>query len=449
MSQIFDVIIIGGGIAGLTVLHELSKKGVDTLLLESKENFGGLVSTTNDQGYLLETGPNAFLKSYKNTFNLVRDIGLENEIIYNESSAYHRYIYKRNKIHALPENPIDFIKSPLLSFSSKLRLCFEPFACRGKIEESIKDFGYRRFGKEVTDTILDAMIKGICTGDISKLEINSMFPKLKNIEKEYRSLLLFLLKFKKDNVKKTKDGNKALFASLKNGMGSMALKIVDLYIDKVKNSSKVLNILKDKDDKFILETKDTIYRCKKLVIATSAFDAKKILNPLYPDISETLNNIPYADVATITLSFNKNDIKHSLNGFGFLAPSNENLNVLGALFSSTLFLGRAPDSEKMIKVYAGGPTAENIFAYSKQELVKLAISQLKEPLQISNDPCFSNVKKIYNAIPLYNLGHHNTISTLLNQLKGKKKLFLTGNYFKGISVDAAIKRSKKISTLLS
>ena len=196
--KVYDFIIIGGGIAGLSALNRIKKNNKTVLCLEAQKECGGFVKSWNEKGYTLDYGPTVFLKSYEETFKLVKDIGLEKEIIFNSSEATKRFLCRKKRLVSVPENPFELLKTRLISNFSKLRLFCEPFVGKynGDGIETIKEFSRRRFGKEISEFVMDAMVSGICAGDISKLEAGALFPRLLEIEKKYRSFLLYLLKYK-------------------------------------------------------------------------------------------------------------------------------------------------------------------------------------------------------------------------------------------------------------
>ena len=196
MSRLYDYVIVGGGIAGLSSLHILAKQKKNVLLLEQAEEVGGLLKTSKQDGYLLENGPTSFLKGYKETISLIHEMGLASEIVGNYSQASKRYIYKNGAIHSIPENPFAFFCTSLFSFKAKLRLLIEPFSAKAqKSYETVRQFGYRRLGKEATDIVMDAMISGICAGDIDQIDMHSLFPKISLVERKFKSLLLFFAIF--------------------------------------------------------------------------------------------------------------------------------------------------------------------------------------------------------------------------------------------------------------
>jgi len=443
VDKIFDVVVVGGGIGGLSALHYLKKqKTLKILCLESSSVCGGLVRSYKENDHLLEVGPNAFLKSYLYTNELIRDLDLTSMIVDNRPEAYHRYIYRNKLIHPVPEGPLALIKSKLISNHAKIRMIGEVFAGNGPDEESILNFGYRRFGKEITNIILDAMISGICVGDIANLDINSLFPKMKKIEKEFRSFLLYLLLFKKKNVKKSSSGGKVLFSSLQDGMGCISKKIYSNNLENILLNHKVTDVNVD-NDVYKITTNCEEFKARNIFFATPAFESAKLVEKITKNLSRELSKIIYSDVVTVSLSFDKTKVSHPLDGFGFLVPSNQNLQILGSLFSSTLFDGRAPKNRKFFKIYLGGEHHRNIINLSEDEILNIALNEIKPILGINGDYDFCKITKIKNAIPQLNLGHNEIKINIAKSLTETRDIYLTGNYLKGISVDATIHTAKE------
>ncbi|NRA47272.1 MAG: protoporphyrinogen oxidase [Oligoflexales bacterium] len=438
-NDFHEYIIIGGGLAGLSALETVVKRTKNVLCLEKDMKCGGLVKSHKHDPYLLETGPNAFLKSYEHTYNFISSIGLEEQIINNRPNTNHRFVAKNNSLFPIPENPFSFIMSPLFSMKAKLRFCLEPLIPPGdKIEESLYDFGRRRFGGEITRTVLDAMVNGICTGDVKKIDVTSLFPKISNIEKEYHSFLMFLLKFKRKNTLKSNQGHRYLFSSLKEGMGQISDTVHKRHRDKIRTNSSVTSI-EWSNEFYHIKTNKESYSTKNLIIGTPAHVASKLLDKVDMELSNELNKIPYTNVVTITFGFKENDLKHPLNGFGHLIPNNQGHQTLGTLYCSSLFEGRSPKGHKLIKVYLGGVHRPKLIEKTDKELIDIALKDTSTFLQSSHPPIFSNINRIHNAIPQYNLGHQSIKGKVKDYVSRNRGLFLVGNYLDGISVNEAIK----------
>src|SRR3989338_7221927 len=148
-----SIIIIGGGISGLSVLHFIKKKyakqtGVSIQLLEKNSQPGGTIKTIVHSQGLFECGPNGFLDSKETTLQLIREIGLESSLTASNPQAKKRFLLIKNQLHEIPTGLAGLLKFKPLPFFDKLRLPLEIFVSRGdNPDESVYDFGVRRFGE--------------------------------------------------------------------------------------------------------------------------------------------------------------------------------------------------------------------------------------------------------------------------------------------------------------
>jgi 1,4-alpha-glucan branching enzyme len=448
MKTNFDTIIVGGGIGGLSALEKVFEKKSSVILFEKEKDVGGLVKSHYEDGYLTEEGPNSFLKSYTHTLDLIKKIGLEDEVLENDPESSNRFVYRNREIHKVPEGPLAFLNSKLFTWSAKFRLLFEPFVPKGKKdEETIREFGYRRFGKEITETVLDAMVSGICVGDIGKLDIHSLFPKIGTIEKKFKSFLFFLLVFKwkmAERGKKKKGKKRTVFYSMKKGMGQISQTIYERHKDKISLNSSVLKISKV-FDQYTIETDKGTFFANNLIMATPAHITSDLIKTVDPILSSELKKINYPDVVTVALGFNETNVKHSMKGFGFLAPRNQNIKTLGAFFSSSLFPGRAPEKYKSLKVYLGGVHDLSCIKRKDKEILATIEKEVYPTLGIKGKPDFYKIKRISKAIPQFDVGHQHLKSRIYGRLKKHNNLFLVGNYLEGISVNEVIKSSENLN----
>lgn len=460
-EQIYDNVIIGGGISGIAALFYLIKSGKkNVLLLEKDSSLGGMVKSHSEDNFLVEKGPHAFLKSYKYTEQFIDDLGLASSVINNQSGANNRYIVRDNDLHKLPDNPLAFFSSKLLSNKAKLRVICEPFIARGKmVEESVYQFGKRRFGSEVAEIIFDSLVSGISAGDSRKVDIHSLFPKLSKIEKDFRSLILFLIKFQKDNLinhkinqkgdQNKKKQAKVLFKTLKNGMGEIASIFEKNFREYINLNAKVSSLKKNQNTNcFEISINQGAKRIfsKNIIFATQAMHAAELLKEdRFKKLSSLLCSISYPDVVTVHLGFKKGVIKGSIDGFGCLIPRGQKFRTLGVLYSSELFPGRAPDGFQMIKIYLGGATDSEIVKLSDEEIFILLKKEVYQLLKIEQQemPVFTLVDRISQAIPQYNLGHRAIKEAIEIESQNFSDIVLLGNYFDGVSVNEAIKRAKE------
>ncbi|MBN1950372.1 MAG: NAD(P)/FAD-dependent oxidoreductase [Bacteroidales bacterium] len=120
-ENVCKVIIVGGGIAGLTAAAWLSKKGKKVLLIEKNEDCGGLVSSITRNGFHYEAGVRALLNAgiifpmlheLDIELEVVKSsvsVGIEKEILHIEDKNS-LYKYKDLLIRLYPESKADIEK---------------------------------------------------------------------------------------------------------------------------------------------------------------------------------------------------------------------------------------------------------------------------------------------------------------------------------------------------
>ncbi len=95
-------LIIGGGISGLSAAYYLSKAGIRPTLIERNARIGGVIQTSVQQGCVLEEGPDGFLGAKPWAMNLIRDLGLADQVIGSNDHSRITYIVKNGKLVRMP-----------------------------------------------------------------------------------------------------------------------------------------------------------------------------------------------------------------------------------------------------------------------------------------------------------------------------------------------------------
>ncbi|HEX8249355.1 MAG TPA: protoporphyrinogen oxidase, partial [Pyrinomonadaceae bacterium] len=361
------VCIIGGGISGLCTAYSLKKRGVRVLLLEKNSFAGGNIQTEKFDRFLIEYGPNSTLAA-EHLFELADELGLTSEIASADSAAKKRYILKDGKLQALPMKIVSLIGSKSFSAGAKLRLLKEPFIkSKAAEDESISDFFARRLGREIVDYAVDPFVSGIFAGNPDNLSLKSAFPKLFELEKNYGSLLkgaIFSPKEKKSKVPKSVSRT----VSFKNGMQTLTDKLFAELGESAKLNTEVFEIKKAENGKYSLQTNDEKINAEifdSIVISTPSFVAARLIKSFDIELSERLADIYHSPIAVVFTAFKKENIKFDMDGFGFLIPKVERRKILGSLWNSAVFAGRAPENFHLLTTFIGG--ARNAELVEKSE----------------------------------------------------------------------------------
>ncbi len=149
--------------------------------------------------------------------------------------------------------------------------------------------------------------------------------------------------------------------------------------------------------------------------------------------------IPYPPVASVALGFRREDVAHPLDGFGVLIPSKERRTTLGALFSSTLFEGRAPEGQVVLTAFIGGRRHDEVGDWGEARVIERVLDDLGPILGFRAQPVMTHISRWPRAIPQYELGHLERIAALDTALAGLPGLWTRANWRDGVAVSDCIR----------
>ena len=192
------VVVIGGGISGLSSAHFLKKLGVNVTVLESTLEAGGMMQTSRENGWLIEAGPNSLLETTPLLRQLAHETGISSKLLHANETASKRYIVRNSTLYPLPTGMVSFLKSKLWTTRGKFRLLQEPLIGRSTREESIAEFVERRLGREFLDYAVNPFVAGVYAGDPAKLSLRSTFPKLFALEQQYGGLIVGAIRSRRE-----------------------------------------------------------------------------------------------------------------------------------------------------------------------------------------------------------------------------------------------------------
>lgn len=434
------IAIIGGGISGLATAFYLKRFSPtnEITVFEREPDFGGKLKTVKKYGFSIEIGANGFLSNKPDTLDLVRDAGLEHLLMPSSDEARKRFIFDKGKLHQLPENPKAFLKTKLLGPMGKLRVLFEFVipAKKSDAEESLQDFGYRRVGKDMTNVFLDAMTAGVFASTPEKLSVNAAFPAVVKLEKEHGGLFKGMLAKKKKEA-----GPGGILMSFKGGVSTFIEALAASFSFNKKLNCEVTKI-KKLGLKWLVETSNgTQEEFDKVVIATPAFVAARLLKEEDEELSELLKTIEYSPVAVVALGYD--NLPHPLDGFGLLTTKRSGVPVLGILWDSSIFPDRAENGNKLLRVMIGGQRQPLLALKEEDELLNIATGGISETMGVYKEPLLKHVVRWHKAIPNYAVGHLALIDKIFGRVARLKGLYLNSNAYKGVSFNDCVKNSKE------
>ncbi len=439
--------IIGAGISGLACAFRLRQLGFAPQIIEQSGRAGGLIDTAGQDGFLFESGPQSLLLAPR-LEELVGGLGLDPELLVADARAA-RYVFLRGRLVRVPMSPPELLSSSLLGARTKLRLLAEPFRRSRPPEEdeSIAAFVRRKFGAELLERLAAPFVSGVYAGDPENLSLPSCFPEVHRWEKQYGSVLRGAMKSRpgkpgsqpgepaRRGLCTFREGNRALPRRLAAALGdslSFGTRAV-----RLRSSASGFELALAREDR------NEAAEAQAVVLAAPTNAAGEILAGISPRCRELLAQIEYAPVAVVAAGYRREQIAGPCEGFGFLVPRSEGLRLLGTVWSSSLFPGRAPAGMVAMASFLGGATDPALVALPGEEIAAQAEKELAAVLRISGAPAVRKVWRHPRALPQYHLGHAKLLAQLRAELAAFPGLFLTGNYLEGPSVASCIEHAFK------
>ncbi|MDP3434954.1 MAG: protoporphyrinogen oxidase [Bacteroidota bacterium] len=453
-SQKIEVVIVGAGLTGLTIALYLKKAGINFLVIDKSGKTGGVIQTISEQGFVYETGPNTGVVSHPEMTELFEELAGKCTLEVADPNAKRRLIWKNSQWNALPSGLWSAITTPLFTWYDKFRILGEPFRAKGTDpNEKLAELVKRRMGESFLDYAVDPFISGIYAGDPNKLVTRYALPKLYQLEQDYGSFIKGAMKKAKlPKDERTKKATREVF-SAKGGLSHL----IEAMTESVGSENIMLSVentmVKPTSNGFQLQitTPEQLISLETthLVTTCGGYALAGLLPFLNEEEVAPFNELKYAAVTQVLLGFNKWK-GMSLKAFGGLVPGKEKKNILGVLFTSSFFEGRAPKGGALLSVFMGGTKRPDIAEMDNYEIESLLNKDL--PRMLSNRSLSADMTRILRypkAIPQY------TESTgkryeMIEQLQQKYPgLILAGNIRDGIGMADRVKQGRTIAEELT
>jgi oxygen-dependent protoporphyrinogen oxidase len=445
-----SVAVIGGGITGLTAAFALKQRGLRVVLYESGRRVGGTIVSERRDGYLAELGPTSMTPPESTVAQLLTDLGLEQSRITASPAALHRYIIRRGKPVRLPSTPAELLTSRLLSNIAKLAIFGEPLieAPDTPMDESVAAFVRRRFNQEIVDYLANPFIAGTFAGDPEQLSLRHALPHLQALERTHGSVVKAYVKGMKGRRAIGEMSSAApKLLSFRNGLAEIPEALERELKGVVRFGSPVTQIRTGTRGWTVGAAFQAAEVYEAVIYAAPAYALDEIdLDFPGSERLSTLSSIVYPPVAVLALGFRREQVAHPLDGLGFLVPEVERRRILGVIFSSSLFPGRAPEGHVLLTVFLGGTRDPDFVNTDPQTLTARVLDELRILLGVQGDPTFRAHQVWPKAIPQYALGYGRFKDIMDHTEQANPGLVLAGTYRDGISLGEAMASGERAAS---
>lgn len=444
-----EVVVIGAGLTGLTAAFYLKKAGVDVVVVEQCDRTGGQIASVNRDGFIYEKGPNTGTISSPEVAELFEDLEYTDflETAHNESEK--RLIWKGKRFVALPSGLVSAVFTPLFTLKDKFRILLEPFRAKGtNPDESLADLVRRRMGRSFLDYAVDPFLSGIYAGNPEQLITKYAMPKLYALEQDYGGFVKGAIA--KGRIKKSareRKATKELF-SVRGGFQGLTDRMTEkIGAENIILSAKNVSVRKEGEKwnvSYSVNGENHEISTRYVVSTVGAYRLKDIFGSSTE--IDKISTLIYAPVVQVGVGI-KECLGYDFAAFGGLVPSREKRDVLGILFPSSCFDGRAPEKEMLFSFFIGGVRNKDICAKSDEHIKEIVYKELREMLNVDKEKVlFVDIFRYEHAIPQYDINQGERLDAI-HQFESKNKgIRLAGGMCEGIGIPNRITQGANIAS---
>jgi protoporphyrinogen/coproporphyrinogen III oxidase len=444
----WDAIVVGGGIAGLTAAYDLASTGRRVCLIEARDRLGGLIFTEQMNGLTIEAGPDALLMQKPAAAALCAELGLTLMPVQPPRTAF---VLRGRRLIPIPTDSVlgvpitwrSLAAAAMLSPAGRVRLARNfispgPPPPSSSEDDSVGAFVRRRFGDEAVRYLAQPLLGGIHAGDVERLSLRALFPVLADADSEPGNVI-HSLAARRPHV----DPNGA-FRAPSGGIGQLVEAILRrLPASAVRTGAAVTSIETGSCYAVRLSTGDVL-QAAAIVLALPAHALADLLSPHDAIVAGHARDIRYASSATITLAYRRGSVGHSLAGSGFVVPRGERATrLLAVSWVTSKWQGRAPDDVVMVRAFVGGTLDADLLERDDDDLMDLAHADLAPLLAFGERPFLRRLYRWWRASPQYEIGHQARVKAIEDRLTQHPGLFLTGSAFRGVGIPDTVADARR------
>jgi oxygen-dependent protoporphyrinogen oxidase len=350
-----------------------------------------------------------------------------------------------------PTMILPFLRSTLVSWPGKIRMGMEVLvpARHSDEDESLGSFVRRRLGSEALNKIAAPLIGGIHAADPETLSLRSTFPMFLDMEKKHGSILRAMIRRPRPAASNGA-AKPPMFMTLRGGLKQLAEAIVaQLPQSSLRTGCSVVSIHPGQDRYNVVMCDGRIVEADDLVFATPAYIAADLLQNVDSLLASRLRAIRYVSTATVSLGFRRSDIKHPMQGAGFIVPRTEGRHITACSWSSQKFARRAPDDSVLLRVFVGGAGAEDLAEQDESTLIELARAELRTIMDINAEPVIASASRWRKGNPQYELDHERRIREIEAELTHCPGIHLAGAAYRGSGIPDCIQSGIKAANAVA
>ncbi|USK60119.1 protoporphyrinogen oxidase [Peribacillus asahii] len=456
------VVVIGGGITGLSTMYYLQKAvkandlDVRLILIEAQEQLGGKISSVHNREFIIETGADSIVTRKENVIPFIKELGLEEEVVYNATGR--SFLYSDGELKMIPEDAMFGIPMSLESLATTTLISAE-----GKVEalkdfytlndtftknDSVGAFLEHFLGRELVEKQISPVLSGVYSGKLNDLTIASTLPYLIDYKNEYGSIIRGL----EANKEKFKGTANRKFLSFKNGLSTIINQLEEELMDSVEiiKGVQAKKVEKTSDRYLLTFTNYKEVEADYVVLSTPDSAAKQLLQN--EELNEEFNQFKNSSMISIYLGFDLPDSELPQDGTGFITTEGSDLICNACTWTSRKWSHTSKNHHLLVRLFykSSSPHYERLRKMNEAELEEVALADIRNSLGITGQPVASEITKWHNNMPNYHITHHQIVESLQEKMKSRyPNILLAGCSYFGVGIPDCIANGEKIAVRLT
>jgi oxygen-dependent protoporphyrinogen oxidase len=444
-----QVVVIGGGIAGLAAAYDLARAGARVTLLEASDRLGGKLWADEIAGVPVDLGAESLLARRPEAVALAREVGLADEL--EPPAVLGATLWTRGKLRAMPKGHVmgvpgdlgPLAASGVLSAAGLARLPLDHVLPRTDIGEDVAVGGYvaARLGHEVVDRLVEPLLGGVYAGNAYQISLRAAVPQLYAAARDGRSLIESARRIQLKAAAHAGDG--PVFNGVRGGVGRLPLAVAEACRAAgavMETRAPVRELRRSGPHGWQVGLADRTLRADAVVLAVPAGAAARLLAAESPAAAAELGTVSYAGMALVTMAFRRRDLLRLPVSSGFLVPPVDGRTIKAATFSSHKWgwLDQAGEDTFVLRTSIGRHGNEADLSWDDTDLVRLSREDLGEAVGLRAAPVAARVTRWTAGLPQYTVGHLGRVARIREQVGKLPGLTVCGAVYDGVGVPACV-----------
>lgn len=351
------IAIVGAGITGLALGHELARRGVDFVVLEASDAPGGVIRSGCVDGHRLDWGPQR-TRLTPLLAGLVAELGLMDEVV-TAPPGLPLLVYAAGRLRRVGFSAGGLLAGDLLSPGARARLLLEPLTGGPRDGETVARYFSRKLGRQAYERLAGPLYGGLYASDPADMVVGLSLGHVLRELGVGRSLALALLR----------RGGRVVpppACSFRGGMAALPRALHRLHADRVRLASPVHAILRNGGG-YRLETAGGPLDTAHVVLTVPAPAAARLLRRAAPDAAARAGGLVYNPLAIVHLH-----AEGTPAALGYQVALGEGLRTRGVTFNAAMFA-----REGVHTAYLGGASAPGVADLPDEQAGSVAVDELR------------------------------------------------------------------------